>query len=96
MLSAASGAYNPWNFQQLLVLYKPKHNEQGKIMTQQDNNLAIFIERYKALEEEIKLLQEDKKTLILDLKERHDITPKVLRKAIRVAKIRTDTRHHRA
>ncbi len=59
-------------------------------MTQQDSQLATFVERYKALEDEIKLLQEDKKTLILDLKEHHGITPKVLRKAIRVAKIRTD------
>lgn len=59
-------------------------------MTQQDHQLAAFVQRYKALEEEIKLLQEDKKTLILDLKEQHGITPKVLRKAIRVAKIRTD------
>ena len=36
------------------------------------------------------MLQEDKKALILDLKENHGITPSVLRKAIRVAKIRTD------
>jgi hypothetical protein len=35
------------------------------------------------------LLQEDKKNLIDDLKENHGISPKVIRKAIQVAKIRT-------
>ena len=55
-----------------------------------NNQLDTFIERYKELENEIKMLQEDKKALILDLKENHGITPSVLRKAIRVAKIRTD------
>ena len=56
----------------------------------QNNQLDTFIERYKELENEIKTLQEDKKALILDLKEKHGVTPSVLRKAIRVAKIRTD------
>jgi hypothetical protein len=35
------------------------------------------------------MLQEDKKNLIDDLKEKHGISPKVIRKAIQVAKIRT-------
>jgi len=52
--------------------------------------LDTFIERYKQLENEIKMLQEDKKALIEDLKENHGVKPAVLRKAIRVAKIRTD------
>lgn len=51
--------------------------------------LKQFIDRYKIIEEEIKLLQEDKKNLIDDLKENHGIEPKVIRKAIQVAKIRT-------
>ena len=48
-----------------------------------------FIDKYKTLENEIKMLQEDKKHLIEDLKENHGISPKVIRKAIQVAKIRT-------
>lgn len=55
-----------------------------------NNQLDTFIERYKQIENEIKMLQEDKKALIMDLKENHGVTPSVLRKAIRVAKIRTD------
>jgi len=51
--------------------------------------LKTFIDKYKALENEIKMLQEDKKDLIDDLKENHGISPKVIRKAIQVAKIRT-------
>jgi uncharacterized protein (UPF0335 family) len=51
--------------------------------------LKQFIDRYKIIEEEIKLLQEDKKNLIDDLKENHGIEPKVIKKAIQVAKIRT-------
>ena len=51
--------------------------------------LKQFIDKYKTIEAEIKLLQEDKKDLIDDLKENHGISPKVIRKAIQVAKIRT-------
>ena len=57
-------------------------------MTMSDE-LKTFIDKYKALENEIKMLQEDKKHLIDDLKENHGISPKVIRKAIQVAKIRT-------
>lgn len=53
------------------------------------DELKNFIDKYKAIEEEIKLLQEDKKNLIDDLKENHGISPKVIKKAIQVAKIRT-------
>ena len=53
------------------------------------DELKTFIDKYKAIESEIKLLQEDKKNLIDDLKENHGIAPKVIRKAIQVAKIRT-------
>ena len=59
-------------------------------MSQQDTKLDTFIERYKQIENEIKMLQEDKKALIEDLKENHGVKPAILRKAIRVAKIRTD------
>ena len=52
--------------------------------------LDTFIERYRQIENEIKMLQEDKKALIEDLKENHGVKPQILRKAIRVAKIRTD------
>ena len=52
--------------------------------------LEAFIEKYKAFETEIKIIQEDKKLLINDLKDNHGITPSVIRKAIRVAKIRTE------
>ena len=51
--------------------------------------IKTFIDKYKTLENEIKMLQEDKKDLIDDLKENHGISPKVIRKAIQVAKIRT-------
>jgi uncharacterized protein (UPF0335 family) len=53
------------------------------------DELKQFIDKYKTIEAEIKLLQEDKKDLIDDLKENHGISPKVIRKAIQVAKIRT-------
>ena len=53
------------------------------------DEIMTFIEKYKALENEIKSLQEDKKILIDDLKDHHGIDPKVIRKAIQVAKIRT-------
>ena len=53
------------------------------------DEIMTFIEKYKAIENEIKSLQEDKKTLIEDLKDNHGINPKVIRKAIQVAKIRT-------
>ena len=53
------------------------------------DELKTFIDKYKTLENEIKMLQEDKKHLIEDLKENHGISPKVIRKAIQVAKIRT-------
>ena len=53
------------------------------------DELKNFIDKYKAIEEEIKLLQEDKKNLIDDLKDQHGIEPKVIKKAIQVAKIRT-------
>ena len=62
-------------------------------MSENNNNttqLDTFIERYKQIENEIKMLQEDKKALIEDLKENHGVKPAVLRKAIRVAKIRSD------
>ena len=55
-----------------------------------DNELKSFVERYTAIESAIDELREDRKALIIDLKEKHDITPKLLRRAIRVAKIRTD------
>tara|TARA_B100002019_G_scaffold256863_1_gene240569 strand:- start:21580 stop:21825 length:246 start_codon:yes stop_codon:yes gene_type:complete len=60
-------------------------------MSDQKTNVALknFIEKYKTIEAEIKLLQEDKKALIDDLKENQGIEPKVIRKAIQVAKIRT-------
>ena len=60
-------------------------------MSEQKTNVALktFIDKYKTIETEIKLLQEDKKNLIDDLKENHGISPKVIRKAIQVAKIRT-------
>jgi len=60
-------------------------------MSEQKTNVALktFIGKYKTIEAEIKLLQEDKKNLIDDLKENHGISPKVIRKAIQVAKIRT-------
>lgn len=57
--------------------------------TQMNQELKNFIEKYKTIESEIKMLQEDKKNLIEDLKENHGISPKVIRKAIQVAKIRT-------
>lgn len=53
------------------------------------DELKRFIDKYKAIESEIKCLQEDKKVLIEDLKDNHGIDPKVIRKAIQVAKIRT-------
>jgi uncharacterized protein (UPF0335 family) len=53
------------------------------------DNIANFIDRYRTIENEIKLLQEDKKDLINDLKDNHGIEPKVIRKAIQIAKIRT-------
>tara|TARA_R110001592_G_scaffold58770_1_gene177841 strand:- start:6734 stop:6976 length:243 start_codon:yes stop_codon:yes gene_type:complete len=52
-------------------------------------SLKTFVDKYKAIETEIKLLQEDKKALIDDLKDNQGIEPKVIRKAIQVAKIRT-------
>jgi len=55
-----------------------------------DNELKAFVERYTAIESAIDELREDRKALITDLKEKHNITPKLLRRAIRVAKIRTD------
>ena len=60
-------------------------------MSDQKTNVALknFIDKYKTIEAEIKLLQEDKKALIDDLKENQGIEPKVIRKAIQVAKIRT-------
>ena len=39
--------------------------------------IKTFIDKYKSLENEIKMLQEDKKDLIDDLKENHGISPKV-------------------
>ena len=53
------------------------------------DELKTFIDKYKTLENEIKMLQEDKKLLIEDLKDNHGISPKVIKKAIQVAKIRT-------
>lgn len=53
------------------------------------DEITRFIEKYKALENEIKSLQEDKKILIEDLKDNYGIEPKIIRKAIQVAKIRT-------
>jgi len=54
------------------------------------NELEAFVEKYTAIESAIDELREDRKALIADLKEKHNITPKLLRRAIRVAKIRTD------
>ena len=51
--------------------------------------LQRFIDQYKAIENEIKCLNEDKKNLIDDFKERQGLVAKVIRKAIQVAKIRT-------
>jgi len=59
-------------------------------MNKINNELETFVERYTAIESAIDELREERKTLITDLKERHNITPKLLRRAIRVAKIRTD------
>lgn len=59
-------------------------------MSDNTTQLDTFIERYRQIENEIKMLQEDKKALIEDLKENHGVKPAILRKAIRVAKIRTD------
>jgi uncharacterized protein (UPF0335 family) len=60
-------------------------------MTQIDKKqLENFIEKYKAFETEIKLIQEDKKHLVNDLKVNHGITTSVIKKAIQVAKIRTN------
>ena len=55
-----------------------------------DSELKTFVERYTSIERAINELREDRKALIVDLKEKHNITPKLLRRAIRVAKIRTD------
>ena len=55
-----------------------------------ENELKSFVERYTAIERAIDELREDRKALITDLKEKHSITPNLLRRAIRVAKIRTD------
>jgi len=59
-------------------------------MNKINNELETFVERYTAIESAIKELREDRKILIGDLKEHHGISPKVLRKAIRIAKIRTE------
>lgn len=45
-----------------------------------------FVERYKQIEGEIKMLQEDKKDLFDNLKDR--VKPAILREAIRQAKVR--------
>jgi len=45
-----------------------------------------FVDRYKQIEGEIKMLQEDKKDLFDNLKDR--VKPAVLREAIRQAKVR--------
>lgn len=58
------------------------------------DEIKLFIEKYKAIEAEVKALQEDKKVLIEDLKDNHGIDPKVIRKAIQVAKIRTSLGDH--
>lgn len=57
-------------------------------MTMSDE-IIRFIEKYKALENEIKMLQDDKKILIDELKDNYGIEPKIIKKAIQVAKIRT-------
>jgi len=54
------------------------------------NELETFVERYTSIESAIEELREERKSLITELKEKHNITPKLLRRAIRVAKIRTD------
>jgi len=51
--------------------------------------LQRFIDQYKAIENEIKCLNEDKKNLIEDFKEKQGLDSKVIRKAIQIAKIRT-------
>jgi uncharacterized protein (UPF0335 family) len=45
-----------------------------------------FVDRYKQIEGEIKMLQDDKKDLFDNLKDR--VKPSVLREAIRQAKVR--------
>jgi uncharacterized protein (UPF0335 family) len=45
-----------------------------------------FLDRYRALDAEVKMLQEDKKSLFEELKDR--VKPAVLREAIRQTKIR--------
>ena len=81
--------YHTCRYSCLLVLRRPKLNEKGKIM-KTANELEAFVEKYTAIESAIDELREDRKALIADLKEKHNITPKLLRRAIRVAKIRTD------
>ena len=68
------------------IKYKTTTKEKNMSLT---DELKTFIDKYKTLENEIKMLQEDKKILIEDLKDNHGISPKVIRKAIQVAKIRT-------
>lgn len=58
------------------------------------DELKKFIDKYKAIEAEIKSLMEDKKNLIEDLKDNHGVDPKIIRKAIQVAKIRTSLGDH--
>tara|TARA_B100000131_G_scaffold102069_1_gene99063 strand:+ start:11078 stop:11341 length:264 start_codon:yes stop_codon:yes gene_type:complete len=58
--------------------------EKKKMATNQDVN-ELF-ERYTRIENEIKLLQEDKKVLLAEFKDRVD--PKAFQSALRSAKIR--------
>ena len=54
------------------------------MLTQEE--IIQFVNRYKGIEAEIKMLQEDKKDLFDDLKDR--VKPAVLKEALRQAKIR--------
>ena len=58
-------------------------------MSEQPTPINTFIDRYREIENEIKMLQDDKKILIDELKDNYGIEPKIIKKAIQVAKIRT-------
>jgi|3_EtaG_2_1085321.scaffolds.fasta_scaffold03322_10 uncharacterized protein (UPF0335 family) len=57
----------------------------GEVMTNQEK-IKEFIDKYKRLEGELELLRDEKKELFDDYKDH--FTPKVLREAIRIAKVR--------
>jgi len=51
-----------------------------------DNDISALFERYSRIENEIKLLQDDKKQLLAEFKDRID--PKAFQSALRSAKIK--------